>query len=121
MPFARRRCVDLHLSTAAARRLIPVGGGARFSAARWRRSVLRLLTQFHTFCSVYFYSFTSKCLHAFYLLFNRQAYRYNLWVVQSGTVPTTFQSGGDRPPGTRMLTTVPTTFQITYLGYTINR
>jgi hypothetical protein len=106
MPFARRRRVDLYLS-AAARRLISVGGGgARFSAARRRRrGVLRLLTQFHSFCSVYFYSFTSISLSFTYYLTGK--HRCNLWVVQWGPVPTTFQSGGDGP----------TTFQITYLHY----
>jgi hypothetical protein len=77
MPFARLRRVDLYLSAAAAaaaRRLISVGdGGARFSAARRRRrGVLRLLTQFHTFCSVYFLQFYQD-KSAFYLLFNKQA------------------------------------------------
>jgi hypothetical protein len=73
MPFARRRRVDLYLSAAAARRLISVGGsGARFSAARsQRRGVLKLLTQFHSFCSVFFKFYQYKS--AFYLLFNRQA------------------------------------------------
>jgi hypothetical protein len=59
MPFARRRRVDFYLSAAVARRLISVGGGARFSAARrWRRGVLRLLTpishfQLSTFLQFY--------------------------------------------------------------------
>jgi hypothetical protein len=75
MPYnARRRRVDHYLSPAAARRLISVGGGgARFSAARRRRrGVLRLLTQFHTFCSVYFLQFY-QYKSAFYFFFNRQA------------------------------------------------
>jgi hypothetical protein len=89
MPFARRRRIDLYLS-AAARRLISVGGGAIFSAARRRRrGVLRLLTQFHTLCSVYFYSFTSISLSFTYYLTGK--HRFNLWVVQWGPVPTTFQ------------------------------
>jgi hypothetical protein len=75
MPFARRRRVDLYLSAAAARRLISVGGGgARFSAARRRRrGVLRLLTQFHTFCSVHFYNFTSISLPFTYYLTGKQS------------------------------------------------
>jgi hypothetical protein len=73
MPFARRRRRRVDLYLLAARRLISVGGGgARFSAARQRRrGVLRLLTQFHTFCSVYFHSFTTVGL-PFIFLFNRQ-------------------------------------------------
>jgi hypothetical protein len=106
MPFARRRRIDLYLS-AAARRLISVGGGgARFSAARRRRrGVLRLLTQFHTFCSVYFYSFTSISLSFTYYLTGK--HRFNLWVVQWVRSPPLF----------RVVGTVPTTFQITYLYY----
>jgi hypothetical protein len=56
------------------------GGGARFSAARRRRrGVLRLLTQFHTFGSVYFYSFTSISLRFTYYLTGK--HWCNLWVV----------------------------------------
>jgi hypothetical protein len=79
------------ICSAAARRplFIGGGGGARFSAARRRRGVLRLLTQFHTFCSVYFYSFTSISLPFTYYLTGK--HRCNLWVVQWGPVSTPFQ------------------------------
>jgi hypothetical protein len=91
MPFARRRRVDLYLSAAAACRLISVsGGGVRFSAARRRRrGVLRLLTQFHTFYSVNFYSFTIISLPFTYYLTGK--HRYNLWVVKGVRSPPLFK------------------------------
>jgi hypothetical protein len=68
MPFARRRRVDLYLSAAAARRLISVGGGARFSAAR-RPETPDPISHFLFSIFLQFYQYKS----AFYLLFNRQA------------------------------------------------